>query len=134
MENLQEKKIKNSLEVLQPHKNITTTESDIFPCEKKPNFYFALIIIFFLFFIDGAIQTYTSSVEIILMSKGATFQDQSKLSFISYPFTFKIIIAPIMDSVSFIVFSLVLLYSVRKQKNIYSYCWHDRKKMHKTFR
>ena len=35
--------------------NLKTIESSLFPCEKIPNYFFSLAIIFFLSFIDAAI-------------------------------------------------------------------------------
>jgi len=42
-------------------------------------------------------QGYPKCIEIILMATGSSYDDQALLSWISYPYIFKILIAPLLD-------------------------------------
>lgn len=64
----------------------------------KPSVLQARLILFYLFLIVGAIQGYQSYITLELQTKGATYSDQSMFSFAAYPYIFKIIFAPFLDT------------------------------------
>lgn len=73
--------------------------SPLFSTEKAPSYIASLAIIFIIFFLDGALQGYGEAVEIIVLQDGATFNDESILSLMSYPYLAKMFIAPFMEIV-----------------------------------
>lgn len=66
----------------------------------KPTPAHGFFVIFMCFFIVGSVQGYCSSLILIVQSKGATFEDQSFFTLIYYPYLFKLLFAPVIDSVS----------------------------------
>ena len=63
----------------------------------KVNYIEACAIIIILSIIPGILQGYPESLEIIIMSKGASFSDQALLSLNQYPFLLKIFFVPFLD-------------------------------------
>lgn len=69
--------------------------------QKKPSTQHGMILVFFLFFTVGAIQGYGGSIMLNLQAQGATMDDQAILSFIYYPYLFKLFFAPLIDGFFF---------------------------------
>jgi len=61
----------------------------------------SLAFIFTLTFISSLPKFYLLALNVLLISNGATIDDRKKLSYIGYPFFFKLLISPLMDSVKF---------------------------------
>ncbi|CAF1184989.1 unnamed protein product [Rotaria sp. Silwood1] len=64
--------------------------------EKNVLIWYILIIII-LYILQGFIQGFTTSIPLYLVSYKASWQQQGTFSWVSYPFSFKIVWAPIID-------------------------------------
>ena len=67
-------------------------------CNRIPSQNVARLLIFLVFFVVGATQSYQGVIILELQEKGASYSAQAKLSVCWYPYIFKIIFAPFMDS------------------------------------
>jgi len=66
-------------------------------CQSILSFKAAAVYMFFLYLSISTLQGYFQGLRLILRSRGASFEDQSKLSFADYPYTFKFLFAPMLD-------------------------------------
>ena len=58
-----------------------------------------ICVLFFLYILQGIPLGLRSSIPLVLQERGISYTDQSKFSFASYPFSMKILWAPIVDSI-----------------------------------
>ena len=58
-----------------------------------------ILVLFFLYILQGIPLGLRSSVPLVLQERGVSYTDQSKFSFASYPFSMKILWAPIVDAI-----------------------------------
>ena len=58
-----------------------------------------ILVLFFLYILQGIPLGLRNSVPLVLQERGVSYTDQSKFSFASYPFSMKILWAPIVDSI-----------------------------------
>ena len=65
---------------------------------KKPSTLTSVIVIGFIFILVGMSQGYLNSLILELQEKGATYSDQAMFSLTLYPYLFKIVFAPFIDS------------------------------------
>lgn len=67
-------------------------------CNRLPTPNVARLLVFLVFFVVGATQSYQAVIILELQEKGASLGAQAKLSVCWYPYIFKIVFAPFMDS------------------------------------
>merc|ERR1712241_606361 len=58
-----------------------------------------ILVLFFLYILQGIPLGLRTSVPLVLQERGVSYTDQSKFSFASYPFSMKILWAPIVDAI-----------------------------------
>ena len=58
-----------------------------------------ILVLFFLYILQGIPLGLKSSVPLVLQERGVSYMEQSKFSFSSYPFSMKILWAPIVDAI-----------------------------------
>ena len=58
-----------------------------------------VLVLFFLYILQGIPLGLASSVPLVLQERGVAYKDQAVFSFASYPFSMKILWAPIVDSI-----------------------------------
>jgi PAT family acetyl-CoA transporter-like MFS transporter 1 len=58
-----------------------------------------ILMMIILYTIQGVIQGFATSISLFLASYNASWKQQGTYSWVSYPFSFKILWAPIIDSV-----------------------------------
>jgi len=58
-----------------------------------------ILIIIILYILQGFIQGFKTAIPLFLVSYKASWQQQGTFSWVSYPFSFKILWAPIIDSI-----------------------------------
>ena len=76
----------------------TTMNPQLFASSShKPGFIEACILILLISGLNGILQGYPESLEVIIMAKGASYSDQAVLSLNKYPFMFKIFFVPFLD-------------------------------------
>lgn len=69
---------------------------------KKPDTFTSIMVIGIIFVLVGMSQGYLNSLILELQEKGATYSDQAFFSFVLYPYLFKILLAPFIDSYFFV--------------------------------
>ena len=60
---------------------------------------FHILVLFGLYILQGIPLGLRNSVPLVLQERGVSYTDQSKFSFASYPFSMKILWAPIVDAI-----------------------------------
>ena len=58
-----------------------------------------ILVLFFLYVLQGIPLGLRNSVPLVLQERGVSYKDQSVFSFASYPFSMKILWAPIVDAI-----------------------------------
>ena len=58
-----------------------------------------ILVLFFLYILQGIPLGLKSSVPLVLQERGVSYSEQSKFSFSNYPFSMKILWAPIVDAI-----------------------------------
>ena len=58
-----------------------------------------ILVLFFLYILQGIPLGLRTSVPLVLQERGVSYTDQSMFSFASYPFSMKILWAPIVDAI-----------------------------------
>merc|ERR1719411_139150 len=58
-----------------------------------------ILVLFGLYILQGIPLGLRNSVPLVLQERGVSYTDQSKFSFASYPFSMKILWAPIVDAI-----------------------------------
>ena len=66
---------------------------------KQNVFIWSVVIVIILYILQGVILGFATSIPLYLASYKASWQQQGTFSWVSYPFSFKILWAPIIDSV-----------------------------------
>lgn len=66
---------------------------------KELNFICRILIIIILYLLQGFVQGFTVSNQLYLATYKASWQEQGTFSWLYYPFSFKILWAPILDSI-----------------------------------
>ncbi|CAF1129391.1 unnamed protein product [Adineta steineri] len=85
----------------------------------KENIYIGhILLIIILYLLQGFIQGLTSSIQLYLASYKASWQQQATFSWVFYPFSLKILWAPILDSVYYYRFGRYLTWLIPIQITI----------------
>ena len=58
----------------------------------------SIILIFSLYVLQGVNLGLTASIPVFLIARGATWKDQGTFNFVFYPFSFKLLWAPLIDT------------------------------------
>ena len=81
--------------------NTTSTSTSTTPSLPAPSLqgeYKNMILLLFLYFLQGIPMGLAGSVPLFLASKGASFSDQAVFSLASWPYSLKLLWAPIVDA------------------------------------